>query len=455
MLKELKQTLKNGLPIVFSQLSHIMIGFTDIAMVGLIGVIPVAAAGFGTNIFNVFLVFGFGISSVTSAFIGKAIGERNHAEVGTVLRHSLIVALVSGIVLYALIEMLIPFLSLFHQKPEVLTEAIGFLRLIGLSIIPLSFVFVYRKFCEGVQSNVYPMLMFWVAVLLNIFFNWVFIFGHLGAPAMGLLGSGLGTLLARIILLLLFIAHVHWAPRYKIYQLHFHFRHCHPQMLWQILANGIPSGLQYLNEIGAFAFAAIMMGWISAESLAAHQVALQFPVITFMVVIGIATASSVRVAHAWGSGDFITLKKVAYSSLLFIILFMGVSGIFLMVFRHQLPLLIVRDTEVVRIAAQLLIVGALFQISDGVQGVLLQLLRGLMDITIPLWVTVFSYWIVGIPVSIYLGFYAGFGPVGIWIGLLTGLTISSGLLMLRFRHLITRMESPQEFDTLPMETESC
>lgn len=439
MFKELKTTLRQSIPITIGQISHVMIGFADTAMIGVVGVVPVAAAGFGNSLFHIVMVFTFGISGVLSAFIGIAIGEKNRTEVGSLLRHGLLISLITGIGLYGVIEILIPFLGFFGQAPEVAAETAGYLRMIGLSLIPLSVMFAYRKFCEGVQSNIWPMWLVWLAVFLNIFLNWIFIFGHWGAPTMGLFGAGLATLLARVFLLGTFILHVHLDSRYQIYLADFRFRDFSPEILWRILRKGIPGGFQYLNEVGAFAFAAIMMGWLGAESLAAHQVAIQFPIITFMAVIGISSASSVRVAQAWGGQNFDQLKKVGYSAIAFVIVFMGSAGILFMLLRHQLPWLIIRDIEVVRLAAQLLVIGGLFQISDGVQGVALRLLSGLMDMTRPLAITIFSYWMVGIPISYYLGFRVGWNGVGIWVGLLAGLTLSALLLTLRFRQLAGRM----------------
>ncbi len=221
-------------------------------------------------------------------------------------------------------------------------------------------------------------------------------------------------------------------PFFKQYDVSFHFKNINIPVIKKILSLGFPSGIQYFFEVGAFAFAVIMIGWLGTDQLAAHQIAINLASISFMVVLGLSTAGSIRVGNAVGEQNVKRIRQSGFTTILIAICFMAMSGLVFIAFRNSLPMLYIDDETVISIASSLLIIAALFQLSDGVQAVGIGILRGLTDVKIPTAITFIAYWVVGLPTGYFLGFNLGYDVQGVWIGLLAGLTTSAVLLTLRF-----------------------
>ncbi|MCH7516213.1 MAG: MATE family efflux transporter, partial [Bacteroidetes bacterium] len=228
---------------------------------------------------------------------------------------------------------------------------------------------------------------------------------------------------------------------FKQYDVSFHFKNINLPVIKKILSLGLPSGIQYFFEVGAFAFAAIMIGWLGTEQLAAHQIAINLASISFMVVLGLSMAGGIRVGNAVGEKNIIGVRRAGFTTIFLALCVMAGSGIIFIIFRNILPAFYINDSTVISIASSLLIIAALFQLSDGVQAVGIGILRGLTDVKIPTAITFIAYWIIGLPIGYLLAFKLGWGVQGIWIGLLAGLTTSAILLTLRFnsksKHIIT------------------
>jgi MATE family multidrug resistance protein len=271
--------------------------------------------------------------------------------------------------------------------------------------------------------------------IVNIIMNYILIFGKLGFPSLGLFGAGIATLIARVIMALVMIIFVVYHRRFRIYWKHYERKGFDTKVFRRILNIGLPSGFQFIFEVGAFSFAAIMVGWIGTSALAAHQIAISLSSISYMMATGIATATTIRVGNQLGKSDFPMLRKVGNTGFLIGAGFMGISALVMVLLNRYLPTWYIDDVEVIEMASRLILIAALFQISDGLQVVGLGALRGMSDVRIPTLFTLLAYWILALPVGYLFGIYLDFGAGGVWIGLLTGLTVTAVLLIIRFRRI--------------------
>jgi MATE family multidrug resistance protein len=290
----------------------------------------------------------------------------------------------------------------------------------------------FRCYSDGKSKTLPPMIAMIAGNILNVLLNYMFIFGNFGAPAMGVEGAAIGTLISRIVMsvILLFLLY-YWKGLWGHIK-DTNFFVYRKNMFKKILNLGVPTSLQMFFEVSAFAGAALIIGNLGAVPQAAHQIAINLASISFMICTGIAMASTIRVGNQLGQNNSIGVSRAGLSAIIQVTLFMSFTALIFVFCRRILPELYIDDPQVVAIAASLLIVTAIFQISDGVQVVGLGILRGLQDVKVPTLITFVSYWLVGIPFSYLAAFHWEWGPVGVWIGLVLGLTLSASLLTLRF-----------------------
>lgn len=434
-----KATFLLAYPVVLSQLGHIMVGVVDTAMVGQIGTMEQAAVALSNSLYTLVLVFGLGVSYGVTPLVAAADSAKNFSENAALLKHGVIINTVLGILLFVLLFCLSPVLNLFNQKQEVVDLAIPFLNVMMLGMIPLCIFSGFKQFTEGLSYTRFAMIITIGANLLNILLNYVMIFGHWGFPAMGLMGSCWASFIARVVMALTMFAYVYYNKTFKPYWVGFSLRNISGDLTRRILAIGVPSGLQWVFEVGAFAFAVIMIGWISPKAQAAHQVALSIAATTYMMASGLSAAASVRVGNHAGLKDREGVRVAGFSAFIMVLGFMGICATCFVIFRNWLPVLFNQDPEVVSIASSLLIIAAFFQLSDGTQVVGLGALRGVKDVKIPTLITLLAYWAIGLPMSYVFAFKMNLGAQGIWYGLSLGLTIAAVLLFLRFNYVSKRV----------------
>ncbi|MCP4626415.1 MAG: MATE family efflux transporter, partial [bacterium] len=305
-------------------------------------------------------------------------------------------------------------------------------KIIAFSIIPFMIFQVYRQFIEGLAFTKPAMYVILAANLVNVFGNWVFIYGNLGVPAYGLDGAGYSTLITRGFMAAIMLVYVSKAKRFQEYDPSFRFRNINWPVIKQLARVGVPTGFQHFFEIGAFSFSAIMIGWFGSTQLAAHQIGLSLAAISFMTALGISAAGTIRVGHAYGRKDIHGVRRSGFLTTIFASFVMACFGVIFVIFRDQLPLVFSDDPAVIQIAASLIIVAAFFQVSDGAQVAGLGILRGITDVRIPMMITFVAYWIIALPTGYFLGFIVNMGVVGIWMGLLTGLSAAAIMLNMRF-----------------------
>ena len=434
-----KATFLLAYPVVISQLGHIMVGVVDTAMVGQIGTIEQAAVALSNSLYTLVLVFGLGVSYGITPLVAAADSSKNHSENAALLKHSIIINTVLGILLFALLIAISPVLNLFNQKQEVVDLAIPFLNVMMLGMIPLCIFSGFKQFTEGLSFTRIAMLITIGANLLNVLLNYLMIFGHWGFPEMGLMGSCWASFISRVIMAFAMFYYVYYNKHFKIYWQGFTFRNVSKELTRKILGIGIPSGLQWVFEVGAFAFAVVMIGWISPDAQAAHQIALSIAASTYMMASGLSAAASVRVGNQLGLKSREGVRTAGFSAFVMVLAFMSLMAILFILFQHFLPTLFSKESNVISIATSLIVIAAFFQISDGIQVVGLGALRGVKDVKIPTIITLIAYWAIGLPMSYVFGFQMDLGVEGIWYGLSLGLTIAAVFLLWRFNYVSKRI----------------
>ncbi len=428
----IKNTLSLAYPVMIGQLGFMMMGVMDSVMVGRIGAVPLAAASLSNSLTLLIFIVGLGISFAVTPLVAISVGAKKYNECGVYFRQSLIVNLSFSVILVIVTFICADLIIYFNQPPAVVVQAAPYIKILGLSVIPTLFFHTYKQFIEGLSVMRPAMVITLAANIINFFGNWIFIYGNLGFPAYGLNGAGWATLFSRVFMALVLMIYVMRTDYFKKFDVSFHFKNINLPVIRKILSIGLPSGFQYFFEVGAFSFAVVMVGWLGTKPLAAHQIAINLASISFMMVLGISAAGGIRVGNAVGEKNISETRKAGFTALLLGAGIMATSGITFIILRNFLPSLYIEDKGVISIASSLLIIAALFQISDGLQGVGIGILRGLMDVKVPTLITFTAYWIIGLPVAYLFGFVLHFGVQGVWIGLLTGLTASAIMLTLRF-----------------------
>ena len=427
-----RKTLHLAIPVAIGQLGHVMFGVVDSMMIGQIGASYLAAASLVNGLFFLMLVFGIGVSTAVTPLVAIATGAGDDDKCGVILRQSLIVNLTIAVLLTILTYFMGDLLYFLDQPADVVVLAESYIKIISFSIIPLMIFQTYRQFVEGLSLTKPPMYIVIVANIVNVAANYVLIYGKFGFPRLELDGAGYATLTTRIFLAIVLMWYVFGNHSLKKYDPSLKFRKFNFPMIKKILNIGIPSGLQYFFEVSAFSFSAIMIGWIGKNELAAHQIAINLASISYMMILGIGAAGAIRVGTFLGAKDKKATRKAGFSALGVATLFMMVSGTVFILFREQLPYLYNDNPQVVDFAVSLIIVAAFFQLSDGIQAVGQNILRGLTDVKVPMVLSFISYWLVGVSVGYLLGFHFEMGVVGVWIGLLTGLTVTAVFFTIRF-----------------------
>jgi MATE family multidrug resistance protein len=434
-IREARATLMLAIPISIGQLSQMLMGVTDSVMIGRTGTVPLAASSFGTGIFNVFFIVGVGLLTPVAVFASRSRGAGRHDEAGEYLRHGLLLALVSGAAGLALIALLSMRLEWFGQPPAVLSALNPFFMLIGLSLVPAMAYLALRQFAESMGRPWVPMLVILGSAGLNALMNWVLIYGHLGVPALGLTGAGISTLTSRTIGAAVIFAWLRLDPAMRGAWPRRWIAPFFAGRLRRMLGVGLPAAGSLFFEVGAFTAATVMMGWLGAAPLAAHQIAISCAALSFMLPLGLSMAVGMRMSAAVGSGHHSRLRSIwAGGACMGLAANVVFTGVFL-AWGHAIASFFIRDPGVVATAALLLVIAAVFQIFDGNQVINSAALRGITDAKVPAAMTFVAYWLVAIPLAYLLGIRAGFGPAGIWTGLAAGLAFAAILLGFRFVRL--------------------
>lgn len=426
-----KQILKLSYPIIIGQIGIVLMGVADTVMIGQVDAVNLAAAGLANSVFFMTTILGIGTLSAISPLVAKARGAGHTNDVALLFRQSMVAALLLTVLICPVLYLLTINLHWFGQHVKVTALATSYLHILNAGTFFMLLFTGVKQFSDGLSLTKPSAIITILGLLCNILWNWILIHGKFGFPAFGLDGAGYATTLTRVLMAVSLVAYVKYNKLYKGW-LHVKEYGHERALLKDIFKIGLPSGLQYFFEVGAFASAAIMCGWFGERQLAAHQIAINMASITYMVATGISAGGSIVVGNALGRKNKTDLIKSGKVALLMSILLMGITAIVFACFNKFLVSLYIDDALVTDMAANLLLIAALFQLSDGIQCVSLGILRGIADTRVPTLVTVVAYWVIGIPVGWALAEYANLELYGIWFGLTIGLTFSAVLLSLRF-----------------------
>ena len=446
--KEFSYNIRLAYPVIIGMLGHTLIGIVDNIMVGKLGSTELAAVSLGNSMIFVAMSLGIGFSTAITPIVAESDAENDISKIRSAFYHGLFLCTILGILLFGLVLLAKPIMELLHQPKEVITLAKPYIDWVAFSLVPLIIYQGYKQFADGLSLTKVSMYAIVMANILHVIINYLLIYGIWIFPKMGILGAALGTVISRIAMVIFMHIILSRKEQLKQYFHNFSFDEIKKEMINKIVNLGFPSAMQMLFEVLLFTAAIWLCGNIGKTSQAANQIALSLASMTFMVAMGLSVVSMIRISNHKGLNDYKQLVIVARSIFLLAILIEILFAVMFMALHQVLPYMFLNmeiqsqlldNQEVIAIAAKLLLVAAVFQISDGIQVVALGALRGLQDVKIPMYITFVAYWIVGFPVSFYLGNYTLLKAVGVWIGLFAGLTVAAVSLFMRFHYLTKKM----------------
>jgi MATE family multidrug resistance protein len=446
--KEFSYNLRLAYPIILGMLGHTIVSIVDNIMVGKLGPTELAAVSLGNSFVFIAMSLGIGFSTAITPLVAEADGKKDVAKGRSAFHHGLYLCTILGVLLFGIIYFSKPLIAYMGQPEHVVELAKPYLDIVAFSLIPLIMFQAYKQFADGMSETKFSMWATILGNIVNVVLNYLLIYGVWFFPELGIVGAAIGTIVSRFVMLGYMHYMMNLKEKFHPFFKGFSFKEIKREVNLKIIKLGTPSAMQMFFEVALFTGAIWLSGRLGTTSQAANQVALSLASFTFMFAMGLSVASMIRVGNQKGLEDYKKLRLVAFSIFLLATCLEVVFALIFLLFHNQLPTIfvnmndaatLVANTEVVTIAAQLLLVAAVFQISDGLQVVVLGALRGLQDVKIPMYITFVSYWVVGFPISIYLGLFTSLAATGIWIGLLAGLSSAAILLFLRFNYLTKKL----------------
>ena len=436
-LPNARAVLVLGLPLIGSHVAQFALHVTDTIMLGWYTVTALAAGALGATVFFVLFTLGMGFAQAVMPMVASSAASGQDTEVRRVTRMGMWLSLFYSALALPLFVFSAPLLAALGQDPDVAVQGGSYLAIVGLGLAPALVAMVLKSYLAALGRT---QVVFWatiIGVFVNIAVNWLLIFGNLGFPEMGVRGAAIASVTVQIVTMLVLLAYAVTRPSLKHYQLLVRFWRPDWQALRQVNALGLPIGLAMLAETGLFAASAVMMGWLGKNSLAAHSIALEITAMFFMVHLGLSNAATVMVGRARGRGDAAALRSAAKASVILSLSFATVTMLIYWVAAEHMVGLFLKPDEpqravIIPLGATLLMVAALFQLADSGQVMAMGLLRGIQDTQRPMVIATVAYWLVGLPAGYALGFLTDLGGVGIWLGLVVGLTTAALALHARF-----------------------
>lgn len=425
---EIRETIRLAAPVALASLSFVTMNLVDTAFVGALGAQPLAAVALGTSLYFAPTMFLIGLVSAIGPIVAQRYGAGDHRGMRQMLADGWWVALITGIIGTIGLRFLANHCDLVGVEPELVEPTAAYLRARSDGVVPALLFIAYKCFLEGQGSTKPGMIVVLAANVINAFANWVLVYGNLGAPALGVTGSGLATSVSNLfqfVALALYVRQSRFAPTEQ--------RKPTLDGMRQLLRIGLPMGMHQALEVGIFALAAVLMNFFGAVPMAAHQIAIQLASASFMVAVGCSVAASTRVGQALGRGDPEAAERAGWLSIAVGVSFMAGSAVVFLAFNEPLVGLFTNDAAVIAVGASLLKIAGAFQLSDGVQAVTSGALRGAGDTKFSLYASMTGYWLVGLPLCGLLGFHFKGGPQGLWWALTAALTVTAYILLARFR----------------------
>ncbi len=433
--KEFAKNLEIAYPVMIGQLGHVFVGLADNIMVGKLGPAALAAISLANGVIFIALSLGIGFTFGITPLVAEADGENDTEKGRSYFQHGLLLSLVLGIFLFIGLLFLQPIMNLMNQPEEVVELAIPYFKVVAASMVPLLLFQGMKQFSDGLSLTKFPMQANILANILNVLLNYLLIYGIWIFPRLEVTGAAIGTLVSRIFmvifLVMIFKTRKHFKPFIPLLKVS-DFK---KETFIRIFKLGYPTALQMFFEVSVFSLAIFLAGILGTNPQAANQIALNLASMTFMIAVGLGVTATVRVGNQKGQKNYRELRRIAISILLLMILIDAGFALIFVLTKDYLPLFYIDNQEVLAEAAMLIVIAGLFQLSDGLQAVILGALRGMQDVIKPMFITFVAYWVVGAPICYFLGVKTDLGTIGIWIGLLLALSVSAGLLFWRFNKL--------------------
>lgn len=426
-----KSLLKLAVPIVIGQLGGIITGLADTIMVGQHSTAELAASSFVNNVLNTFIIFGTGFSFALTPLVGENLARNKKYVVSAWLKNGIVANLILSVVLMAILTVIYFNIDNFGQPEELMPLIRPYYVISMVSIIFVMLANSFRQFVEGITN---PSVSMWILVsgnMLNIFGNYVLIYGKCGLPEMGLLGAGYSTLISRVFMLAMFVAVFLFRPSYKAYRKGFMRMWVLPNRLTRVAKLGVPIAFQQGLEAATFSLTAIMVGWLGSTELAAHQVVISISTISFTTYLGLGSATAIRTSFYKGARDWQQVRKTTVAGIHLGVIVSTLTCLALFIFRNDLSFVFSSDPQVAVIVVMLLPILMLYQYVDGAQIVLANALRGLADVKPIMWISFITNFLIAIPAGYVLGFPLGMGIRGIWLAYPIGFVFSVLLLAVR------------------------
>ncbi|HMQ49095.1 MAG TPA: MATE family efflux transporter [Saprospiraceae bacterium] len=434
--EEVKHTLRLGWPIILGNITQILLGIIDSAMVGAIHSSQLAAASFVNNLIGIPFILVIGLSMAISPLVAAALGEGDRDKPLRILYNGTWAVGIAATLLAILIHVGIDGVDYMGQDKIVAELSKPYLIWMAWGMIPMALFMAVKQFADGLGKTQMPMYLSLASIPLNVLLNYLFIYGKWGAPRLELEGAGIGTLFSRLAIMIAIVLFVWKGKSFEPYRQQLSQQlQLRKDRLRDVLRIGLPSAMQYGMESSAFAISGIMIGWLGYIQQAAHQIAISLAALTFMVSLGISATGSIRAAYAFGQKDKAKVRQIGTTIIWMGIIYGVLCALVFILGRHILPRFFNEEAQVLYYASSLLILAAAFQISDSVQAIGVGLLRGIQDVRIPTLYVSIAYWVLGIPSGYLMAFVLGMDVQGIWWGFVFGLSTSAILLSLRFLKL--------------------
>jgi MATE family multidrug resistance protein len=438
----LRETLFLSVPVIIGQLGQVMMGVIDTKMIGALGPVPISAAALGHAMHILVIIVSFGVCFMMASLSAEAKAQQNESYLGSLFKQGIITAILLGMIITPVNYLSAELFYVMDQPVSDIEPAASYLRILSWSILPAIIFLMAKSFVDGLSLTRPAMYVTLVGLVLNVGANWILIYGKFGFPRLELDGAGYGTVFSRAAMALMMVGYILWHKKLKAYA------QGGWRMQWQvvrrILKLGIPAGFQYLFEVGAFAGAAFLIGYLGSLPRAAHQIVITIASVTFMVALGISSGASIRVGDAFGRKNRREMRRAGYAGIILVAGFMSMMAILFVFLREALPSLFlvlepgaspqqIPDQQVVLgMASQLMLLAAFFQLFDGVQAVGLGILRGIQDTFVPTLVTFIVYWVIALPLASLFAFVFHWGVNGVWIALVLSLVLASVMHTIRF-----------------------
>ena len=439
-LSEARATLALAWPLIATNLAQVAINATDVIMMGWLGPEALASGALGSNLYFAMMIFGIGVVTAAAPLASAELGRRSHSvrDVRRTIRQAFWAGATLCLPFWLLLWHTESLLILLGQEPSLAAHAASYTRALQWALLPLYLYVVLRIFISALERPRWALVISFLAVPFNAFANWCLMFGNLGAPALGLQGAGVGSVLTTAFMFGALSLVVVTDRRFRRYHIFGRFWRADWMRYFELWRLGLPIGMTLAFEVLVFNAAVLLMGLFGATALAAHSIALQIAAISFMVPLGFSQAVTVRVGRALGAGDRDAITRAGWTPLVMGVSFMAFMALLMVLFPYSLigvflDRSVPANEHVIRLAVSFLAVAALFQVFDGAQAIAAGMLRGLQDTRVPMIYAGVGYWIVGLSSGVLLAFPFELEGVGIWLGLATGLAAVSILMISRWQ----------------------